>query len=135
MSTGSGRILYFDGLCTLCNGTVRWIIRHDRRAVIRFASLQGEAGVDFLRSNGLASGTPGTFIYHRDGKVLDRSTAALRVAGDLGLPWKLAMVFILVPRPLRDAVYNVIARNRYRWFGMEEVCMVPSPELQGRFVG
>lgn len=134
MTAGPTRILYFDGVCNLCTGTVRWIIRHDERGVFHFASLQGEAGTTFRRANGLRTDAYDSFIYFRDGQVLERSTAALHVARDLGLPWRLAYGFIVVPRFLRDAVYGLIARNRYRWFGRKDTCMTPTPALMGRFV-
>ncbi|HMW96483.1 MAG TPA: thiol-disulfide oxidoreductase DCC family protein [Flavobacteriales bacterium] len=129
------RILFFDGVCNLCTGTVEWIIRHDVRGVFRFASLQGEHGQAFLRGQTLPTSAHATFIYLRNGKVLDRSTAALQVARDLGFPWNTAYLLILVPRFLRDAVYALIARNRYRWFGRRDKCMVPTEEVRERFVG
>lgn len=129
------RILYFDGVCNLCTGVVQWIIRRDRKAAFRFASLQGDTGTAFLRAHGRNTAAHDSFIYFRDGRVLDRSTAALHVARDLGFPWNLAYLLILVPRFLRDAVYDLIARNRYRWFGKRESCMVPTEEIRGRFVG
>ena len=135
MTAGPARILFFDGVCNLCSGTVRWIIKRDKRGVFRFAPLQGETGAAFLRVHGLCTDAHDTFIYFRDGKVLDRSTAALHVVRDLGFPWNMVYPLIIVPRFLRDAVYKLIARNRYRWFGRQDSCMVPTPEVVGRFVG
>lgn len=128
------RLLFFDGVCNLCNGLVRFIIRHDRHKRFRFAALQSGTGMRFLRSHALGSGALDSLVYWRKGKVLTRSTAALNVARDLGGPWSLTYGFILVPRFIRDAVYDLVARKRYRWCGMRDACMVPTPELRERFV-
>ena len=135
MTASPARILFFDGVCNLCTGTVKWVIRNDKRGVFRFAPLQGETGAAFLRAHGLGTDVHDTFVYFRDGKVLDRSTAALHGARDLGFPWNLAYPLIIVPRFLRDAVYKLIARNRYRWFGGQDSCMVPTPAVMVLFVG
>lgn len=127
-------LLFFDGVCNLCNGLVRFIIRHDRHKRFRFAALQSETGILFLRAHELSSSSLDSLAYWRKGKVLTRSTAALNVARDLGGPWSLAYGFILVPRPIRDAVYDLVARRRYRWCGMRDACMVPTPEIRERFV-
>lgn len=137
---GSGRgelpehLLFFDGVCNLCNGLVQFIIRHDRRRRFRFASLQAEAGQRFLRTRGLAGNSLDSLVYWRKDKVLTRSTAALNVARDLGGVWAVAYVFILVPRFIRDAAYDLVARKRYRWFGKRDACMVPTLELRERFL-
>ena len=127
-------LLFFDGVCNLCNGLVRFIIRHDERERFRFASLQGLPGQRFLQTHGLASGSLDSLVYWRKGKVLTRSSAALNVARDLGGLWSLAYGLIVVPRFIRDAVYDLVARKRYRWFGKRDACMVPTPELRERFV-
>lgn len=127
-------LLFFDGVCNLCNGLVRFIIRHDRHKRFRFAPLQTEAGNKFLSAHGLVSSSLDTLVYLRKGKVLVRSAAALNVARDLGGPWTLAYGFILVPRFIRDAVYDLVARKRYRWYGKRDTCMVPAHELRERFV-
>lgn len=128
-------ILLFDGVCNLCNGLVQFVIRRDPApARFRFAALQSEAGQRLLREHGMSTSDLDTFMMIADGVAHVRSTAALNVLKRLGLPWSLASIFIAVPRPMRDAVYRWIARNRYRWFGRREACMVPTPELRSRFL-
>ncbi|MEO8734468.1 MAG: thiol-disulfide oxidoreductase DCC family protein [Flavobacteriales bacterium] len=127
-------LLLFDGVCNLCNGFVRFIIRHDKRQWFRFAPLQGETSQRILSTHGFASGTLDSLVYVRNGKALVRSAAALNVARDLGGPWVLLYPFMLVPRFIRDALYDLVARNRYRWFGKRPTCMVPTPELLERFL-
>jgi len=127
-------LLLFDGECNLCNGWVRFVIRQDRPGKFRFAPLQSAAGQALLAQHGLATPDLDTLVYFRKGTARTRSAAALHVARDLGGPWSLAYAFILVPRPLRDALYDLVARNRFRWFGRRANCVVPSPELRSRFL-
>jgi predicted DCC family thiol-disulfide oxidoreductase YuxK len=129
-----GPIVLFDGECNLCNATVQFIIRHDRKGVFRFASLQGAYGSSLLASLGMPNITPDTFLLQADGRVYLQSEGALRTLRRLGLPWSLSYVFILLPAGLRDAVYAFVARNRYRWFGKRETCYLPTPELRARFL-
>lgn len=128
-------ILLFDGVCNLCNGVTQFVIRRDPPpAKFRFAALQSQAGRRLQREHGLEEGALDTFVLIEDGVAYVRSTAALRVARRMGAPWSLAYAFIVVPRPLRDALYRWISRNRYRWFGVRDACMVPTPELRSRFL-
>ena len=127
-------LLLFDGVCNLCNGLVRFIIRHDRRKRFSFAPLQSVAGQLVLQQHDLATSDFNTLVYFRKGDMLTRSTAALNVARDLGGGWPLAYAFIVVPRFIRDAVYDLISRKRFRWFGKRDSCMVPTPELHSRFL-
>ena len=128
------RLLFFDGVCNLCNGLVRFIIRHDKCKRFHFASLQGETGQRFLRTHGLAGSSLDSLVYWRKGRALMRSSAALNVARDLGGAWAVAYLFIIVPRLIRDAVYDLVAGKRYTWFGKRDSCMVPTPELRERFL-
>jgi len=128
------RLLFFDGVCNLCNGLVQFIIRKDRRKIFHFASLQSKTGQRFLNAHVLLTQDLNSLVYWRKGRALTRSTAALNVARDLGGAWPMAYAFILVPRFLRDALYDLIARKRYSWFGKRETCMVPTPELRERFL-
>ena len=123
-------IILFDGVCNLCNGVVTFIIRRDPKGYFRFASLQSEAARKILgRDAGLE-----TILLVENEVVYSRSAAALRIAKKLSGLWPLLYVFIVVPRPIRDVVYNFIARNRYRWFGKQAACMVPTAELKRRFL-
>lgn len=126
--------MLFDGDCNLCNGSVKFILRRDRRGRFQFASLQSAAGRQALAAVGATGPLPDSIVLVRDGRVAMKSAAALQIARGLRWPWPLLAVFWLVPRPLRDLVYDWIARHRYRWFGKNEACLVPSPELRSRFL-
>ena len=126
-------VVFFDGVCNLCNGTVDFIIEHDEAGYFRFASLQS----DFARSAlppGDVAGEPSSIVLREEGVLYRRSTAALRIARRLGGPWPLMYALIVVPAPIRDLVYRLIASYRYRWFGRAEVCRVPTAQLQARFI-
>jgi predicted DCC family thiol-disulfide oxidoreductase YuxK len=136
-SMASAPVVLFDGVCNLCNGTVSFLIDHDPQGTLRFGSLQSDAGRQLLTANGFgpaADGPISTILLFEDGRLYDRSTAALRIARHLGLPYRVLSWLMVVPRPLRDAVYGFVARNRYRWFGKSETCRVPTPELRARFL-
>jgi predicted DCC family thiol-disulfide oxidoreductase YuxK len=120
----------FDGVCNLCNGIVRFIVAHDPHARFRFASLQSDAARRLLGDCGPVE----SIVLLESGKAYTKSTAALRIARGLRFPWPLLRVFMAFPRPIRDAMYDWVARHRYRWFGKRESCMVPSPEIRKRFV-
>ncbi|HEV2733553.1 MAG TPA: thiol-disulfide oxidoreductase DCC family protein [Longimicrobiaceae bacterium] len=130
-----GAVVLFDGVCNLCNGSVQFIVRHDPAGRFRFASLQSEAGRALLRRHGLDPEDLFSVILVEDGRAHSRSDAALRIAGGLSGGWRAAGGLRVVPRPLRDLVYGWVARNRYRWFGRRDACMIPTPELRGRFLG
>ncbi|MCU7551111.1 thiol-disulfide oxidoreductase DCC family protein [Chitinophagaceae bacterium LB-8] len=126
-------IILFDGVCNFCNGIVKFVIRQDHKKVFRFAALQSKAGLALAERFELP-GSIETFILIEDGKVYQKSTAALRLYNQLSWYWKWTQLFWIVPRFLRDAVYDLFARNRYRWFGKSEECMIPTPDLMSRFI-
>jgi predicted DCC family thiol-disulfide oxidoreductase YuxK len=130
-------LVFFDGVCNLCNETVLFIIDRDPKARFRFAPLQSQAAREVLLPLGyVVSDPPESLVVVASGLVLVQSSAALRIASMLSGPWPyLAGVARLVPRSLRDFVYRVVTRHRYRWFGRTESCRVPTPELQSRFLG
>lgn len=127
-------IVLFDGVCNLCNRSVMFIIRHDPDAVFRFAALQSDAGRQALSMLNQAQENVSSIVLLQGQKVFTHSTAALSIARQLKGPIKFAYAFIIIPRFIRDAVYNWIARNRYRWFGKKDQCMVPGPDLLRRFI-
>lgn len=127
-------ILLFDGVCNLCNGAVQFIIQRDPSGIFRFASLQSEAAAGMLARFPEAPRNISTIVLLENGRLYTRSDAALRAARYLPAPWPALYGFIIIPRPLRNAVYDWIARNRYRWFGKKDQCMVPAPELKERFL-
>jgi predicted DCC family thiol-disulfide oxidoreductase YuxK len=127
-------IVLFDGDCGLCNGVVNFVLRHDERGRFRFAPLQSPAGQRLLQSHGLPPEGVNSFLLLENGKLFSRSTASLRLARRLGGVWSLFYYLTLIPRPLRDAVYALIARYRYRVFGHSDACTMPTPELKRRLV-
>ena len=127
-------VLLFDGVCNLCNASVQWILKRDPRGHFRFAALQSEIGQKLLRQHGLASENFDTVVLVAGDRIFLRSDAALEIVRHIGGFWQLLYVFKILPRTLRDAVYNLVARNRYRWFGHREECMLPQPEWKERFL-
>ena len=126
--------ILFDGVCNLCSGFVRFVVARDPHARFRFAALSSTAAQSLLRECGVTAPIPDTMVLVENGKVYFRSDAPLRIARGLTLPWPLASAFLVVPRFIRDTVYDFVAARRYRWFGRRQVCMVPTPELRGRFL-
>lgn len=129
-------IILFDGHCGLCARSVRHVAGRDRHGVFRFAPLQGKTAARECARLGirLPDSDPDTLILIDGDCARTQSDAALAIASRLPFPWRLCTALRVVPRPLRDAVYRWIARNRYRWFGRSPQCMVPTPELRARFL-
>ncbi len=129
-------LVLFDGVCNLCNSSVKWIIERDKEKRFDFASLQSDAARRELKSvlgaNPIDALPDSIVLLDSDG-VHTRSAAALRIARGLASPYSLLAAGFLVPRPIRDAVYNLVARNRYRWFGRQDTCMTPTPDVAERF--
>jgi predicted DCC family thiol-disulfide oxidoreductase YuxK len=121
-------------VCNLCNGFVQFIIERDPHAYFSFASLQSDAAVRLLSAHGYEGAALDSVVLLEDGRLHSRSDAALRVAHHLGRGWPLLGAFRVVPRFVRDRVYDWVAANRYRWFGKRDECMVPTPELRARFL-
>jgi predicted DCC family thiol-disulfide oxidoreductase YuxK len=126
-------LVLFDGVCNLCNGAVNFIIDRDPEGYFRFAPLQSEVAQSYLEDPRLGQEL-GTIVLVEEEHTYVRSTAALRIARRLTPPWHLLALGLLVPRPLRDPVYDWIATNRYDWFGKRDQCRVPTPELRSRFL-
>lgn len=132
-------LVLFDGVCGLCNRLVRFVLAHDRAGVFRFAALQGATGRALVARAGGDPDALGTFyVFERyssgDGRVLARGRAALFIAAALGWPWKAARILGLVPTPLLDRVYDIVARSRYRIAGRGDRCLVPTPDVRERFI-
>lgn len=127
-------IILFDGVCNLCNASVQFVIRHDPQARFKFAALQSATAEKLLQNCAVDRASLDSVILVEDGHVYIESDAALRIARKLSGGWSLLAGFSIVPRPIRDAVYRLIARNRYRWFGKQESCMMPTPDLRARFL-
>ncbi|MBM9501315.1 thiol-disulfide oxidoreductase DCC family protein [Leptospira sp. 201903071] len=127
-------IVFFDGVCNLCNGTVLFFLDHNPKKNLRFASLQSEFAERILTKKNLPDVAPSSVLFLENGILYEKSNAVLKIAAHLSFPWNLASIFRWVPTLLRDIVYDWIAKNRYRWFGKSEACRIPSPELKSRFL-
>lgn len=127
-------IVLFDGVCNLCNATVQLLIGLDRHNRLKFTSLQSDFGQKILKKTDLDPIDLSTFLYLKDGKIFSRSDAAIQVFSDLGSWWKPVKLFLIFPGFLRNGVYDLISRNRYKWFGKREKCMIPTSELKDKFI-
>jgi predicted DCC family thiol-disulfide oxidoreductase YuxK len=127
-------IILFDGVCNFCNGSVNLVLKYDKRGIFRFAALQSEAGQKLLQRYDLPSAEFDSFVLIDNGKVYKKSEAALRVINKLPWYWKELQILRIIPTPFRDAIYDFIARNRYKWFGKKDQCMIPTPEMRSRFI-
>jgi predicted DCC family thiol-disulfide oxidoreductase YuxK len=127
-------IILFDGVCNLCNGVVQFIIKRDRSDKFRFASLQSKFGVELLKNHGIPACNIDTVVYIQNGKFYSKSTAALKILNELGGSCSLIYVFILLPKPIRDIAYSLVAKYHYRIFGKQESCMIPTNELKDKFL-
>jgi predicted DCC family thiol-disulfide oxidoreductase YuxK len=129
-----GDVVVFDGVCNLCNTVVQTIIRGDPDGRFHFASLQSEGGRYLLKQHGVNALEPETVVLIRDGRVFTMSDAVLEIVRYMRFPYPLLLVGYMLPRFIRDALYRVVARNRYRWFGRQDSCMMPTPDLRHRFL-
>ena len=127
-------IILFDGVCNLCNGAVNFVISRDRKNHFCFASLQSAKGQQLMEQHLLSANDVNSFVLIENGHSFTRSTGALRVSRKLDGAWPVLYVFMVVPKFIRDRVYNLIAKYRYQWFGKKDSCMVPTPELRARFL-
>jgi predicted DCC family thiol-disulfide oxidoreductase YuxK len=127
-------VIVFDGVCVLCNGWVRFLLKRRRADGYRFAAMQGSTGRALLQEHGLDPDDPVSMLLVVDGKAMSDTDAILGIVTSLGGAWRLAALARVVPRPIRDAVYRWIARNRYRWFGRYDQCAVPAPGVAARFL-
>jgi len=127
-------VILFDGVCNLCSSSVQFVIKHDPQHYFHFASLQSNFGQQVLEKYQLPPEDFDSFILLDDDKIYTRSTAALRVVKKLKGPWSALYAFMIVPSFIRNTVYNFIAKNRYKWFGKQEACWLPTPELKELFI-
>lgn len=127
-------IVLFDGVCNLCNGAINFVIDNDPKGKFKFASLQSEEGQELLRQHGLNQQFIDSLVLIKNDKAYIKSSGALHIAKGMGGFWKMAFIFMIVPKFIRDWVYDLIARNRYKWFGKRDACRMPSQELKDRFL-
>jgi len=126
-------VILFDGVCNFCDASVQFILQRDPKETFHFASIQSEAGQELLRKHNVPANMDSMILIEND-KVYYKSSAALRISRHLQGAWKLLYVFMVVPSPIRNLVYDVIAKNRYKWFGQKESCMLPPPNVRKRFL-
>lgn len=127
------KLVLFDGECNFCDSSVQFILKRDTKGVFKFASLQSEVGLQIIKQHEIPRDME-SFVLVDDDKAYYKSSAALHVCKNLKGLWKTLFIFIIIPRPIRNIFYNIVADNRYKWFGKKESCMIPSPEIRNRFI-
>ncbi|WP_034258196.1 thiol-disulfide oxidoreductase DCC family protein [Altibacter lentus] len=130
----SHKIILFDGVCNLCNSSVVFIIKRDKKDVFRFAALQSNVGMVLVNEHDIDTSKTDSIILIDGNKSYEKSSAALRIAKELSGAYPLLYGFMIVPKFIRNRVYDYIAKNRYRWYGKKESCMIPTPELKSKFL-
>ena len=126
-------VIFFDGVCNLCNASVQFAIEHDSNNTFKFTALQGDYAKRVLPQFNLDTSKINSILLVENGKLYTKSSAALRVAKKLNGLLPLLFAFIIVPKFIRDWIYDIIAKNRYKWWGKQDSCWVPTPELRSRF--
>jgi len=131
------KLILFDGVCNLCNSSVQFVIKRDKKDIFRFAPLQSDIGKKMVDERGIDTSTVDSIILVEPNiAYYTKSSAAIEIANDLGGIWQILNVFTyILPVSVRDWIYDFIARNRYKWFGKKEHCMVPTPEMKAKFIG
>ena len=127
-------IILFDGVCNFCNSVVNFVIKRDIKKQILFSPLQTDKGKKLLKQYGLPENELQSFVFIENGKAYTRSTAALKVCRHLLALWPLCYGFMIVPKFIRNGIYNWFAQHRYKWFGVQQACMIPTPEVKARFL-
>jgi predicted DCC family thiol-disulfide oxidoreductase YuxK len=129
------KLILFDGICNLCNASIQYVIKHDKKNVFMFTALQSEAGQQIIKKYNIDTNKVDSVLLYTPKNGIDsKSTAALKIANDLGFPQSIMTVFFIIPPFIRNWVYDYIAKHRYKWYGKKESCMIPSPELKSRFL-
>jgi predicted DCC family thiol-disulfide oxidoreductase YuxK len=131
--TTSHPVVLFDGVCKLCNGSVNFILRRDREGQLKLAPLQSDYGRQVIASQGKNSDAMGSILLLEGTRLSEKSTAIIRITKYLDGAWPLCMVFLIIPQFIRDFIYDIIANNRYRWFGKYGTCRLPNAEFEDRF--
>ena len=129
------QLILFDGVCNLCSASVQFIIKRDKKDVFRYASLQSDLGEQFIKERNIDTTKVDSIILVEPGKAYHvKSSAAIRIAKHLGAAWPLLQIFLILPSFLRNFFYDIIAKNRYKWFGRQDACWLPTPELKAKFL-
>ncbi len=127
-------IIFFDGVCNLCNSSIQFILKRDKNAQFKYSSLQSEFAQEHLADHYVDTGNLQSIVLKKGDRISTKSSAVLTITKSLSGGWPLFYVFMIIPKFIRDSVYDYIAANRYRWFGKRDECMIPSPELKSRFI-
>jgi predicted DCC family thiol-disulfide oxidoreductase YuxK len=127
-------VILFDGVCNFCNSAINFVLKHDKKGIFRFAPLQSETGQKLLQQHNLSTKDFDSFVLIDGGKAYKKSLASLRVMSKLPWYWKEVQLFRIIPTIFRDAIYDFIAKRRYKWFGKKDQCMIPTPEIRSRFL-
>lgn len=128
------KLILFDGVCNLCNNSVQYVIKRDQKNTYLFAPLQSKVGQQIIEQFQIDTVKTDSILLYTNGKLYSKSTAALKVAATLGFPTNILSIFIVIPAFIRNWVYDFIAKNRYKWYGKKEACMIPTPELKSKFI-
>lgn len=127
-------LILFDGVCNLCNSSVQYVIKHDKKNLFMFTALQSDIGQEIIKNHKIDTSKIDSILLYTPEKGIDyKSTAALKIAQQLGFPQNLMSVFFIIPAFIRNWVYDYIAKNRYKWYGKKDACMIPTPELKSKF--
>ncbi len=129
------QLILFDGVCNLCNSSVQFVIKRDKKDKFRYAALQSEIGQEIIEKFKIdTSKTDSIILYSNNKGISYKSTAALKIASKLGFPTNILSLFLIIPAIIRNVVYDYIAKNRYKWYGKKDHCMIPTPELKSKFL-
>ncbi|MDD7887681.1 thiol-disulfide oxidoreductase DCC family protein [Flavivirga sp. 57AJ16] len=129
------KLILFDGVCNLCNSSVQYVIKNDKKNIFMFTALQSDVGKDLIKQFNIdTQKTDSILLYTPENSLVSKSTAALKIARHLGFPQNLMSVFFIIPPFIRNWVYDYIAKNRYKWYGKKDACMIPTPELKSKFL-
>ena len=129
------QLVIFDGVCNLCNTSVQYIIRHDKKDIFRFTALQSETGQDLVQKFNIDTAKIDSIILYSEIKgICYKSTAVLKIASHLGFPRNILKIFLIIPPFIRNCFYDLVAKNRYKWYGKRETCMMPTSELEKKFI-
>lgn len=126
-------VIFFDGICNLCNASVQFIIKRDKDDSFRFATVQSKIGQQLIANFSTQNNQESVLLFE-NGKLYSESTAALRISRKLSGIWPMLFILVIIPPPIRNSIYRLIAKNRYRWFGRKERCMIPTGDLAHKFL-
>jgi predicted DCC family thiol-disulfide oxidoreductase YuxK len=129
------KIILFDGVCNLCNTSVQFILKHDKKDIFRFVALQSDLGQEIIKHIGITNQNIDSIILYQPAVAYYyKSSAVLEIAKTLGGIYNLGWIFKIIPKDIRDVIYDYIAKNRYNWYGKKESCMIPTPEIKAKFL-